>query len=52
MANVLPHPWWFFTGPWRGLTLSHLFFGGLMLFGLLIVTRRKPAFQAARQDRH
>jgi hypothetical protein len=33
----------FFKSPWRGIAGSHLYFGALLLFGLLLWLRRKPA---------
>jgi alpha-1,2-mannosyltransferase len=39
MANVLVVPQVVFRDPWLGLAGSHLFFGSLLLFGLLIVLR-------------
>ena len=39
MANVFNRPDLFFRNRWLGLAGSHLFFGALILFGLLLVVR-------------
>lgn len=39
MANVILRPDLIFRNPWLGLTGSHLFFGGLILFSLLLGLR-------------
>ena len=39
MAGVAPWPDLLFRNPWTGLAGSHLFFGGLVLFGLLLALR-------------
>lgn len=43
MSQLLHHPEWFFANPWRGLMGSHLFFGALVLFGLLLRLRTSGA---------
>jgi len=43
MGVALLAPDSFFTSPWRGVAASHLYFGALMFFGLLLHLRRSPA---------
>jgi hypothetical protein len=42
MGVALLAPDSFFTSPWRGVAASHLYFGALMFFGLLLHLRRSP----------
>lgn len=39
IANVMLRPAWLLANPWRELGASHLFFGALLLFALLLRTR-------------
>lgn len=50
-ANALLRPEWLLRDPFRELLASHLFFGALLLFALLVSTRsrRAPAMRPARR---
>jgi hypothetical protein len=39
IANVMQRPRHYFWNPWFGLLASHLFFGSLLLFALLLALR-------------
>jgi hypothetical protein len=47
MAEVMLRPELIFRNRWAGLAGSHLFFGVLLLFALLLVLRAESARQEA-----
>jgi hypothetical protein len=47
MGQVILEWRWYFANPWRGLLGSHVFFGGLLLLGLLFRSRFKGMVRVA-----